>query len=179
MKRKNAPKTIIIFFFLIFFCFSNGYILIKTPIIHTGGCTDEEYESILFIKENLPSTSYIFTDLRLSSILRTLTSVNIIIAYGYQLSTFLEINSTFYVFYSNDSFKAYYCLSKLFSNLKMGIKDFYILFSKKYVSEGITTTEFSFGPIPSEAYDMYLNSTYFTVLFNNEQTFIVKANLME
>lgn len=178
MKRKNAPKTILIFFFTFFF-FSNGYILIKSPIIYTGGITDEEYESILFIKENLPITSYIFTDLRLTSILRTLININTITAYGYQLSTFSEINSTFYIFYSNDSFNAYYCLSKLFSNLKMGITDFYVLFSKKYVSEGFTTMDFSFGPIPLEAYNKYLNSTYFTVIFKNKQTFVVKANLIE
>lgn len=177
MKRNLVSKKIIIIIGILFFCFSNVYILIKAPLIYTGGCNDNEYESILFIKENLPSPSYVFTDLRLGSIIRTVTENIVFDAPGYQLSTYQEINVTFQVFYSNDSFKAYYCLSNFFIDLKMGVKEFYVLFSRSYVSEGFSTMDFSFGPIPPEAYSKYLNSTFFEIVFKNEGSFIVKAKI--
>lgn len=173
--KKNILKLCILSV-ITFFIISNLYILIYTPITYKGGCSKEELETVEYIDKYLPENSYVFTDLRLSSILRTLTDVNVISAPGYPLSSFEELNTTYQVFYSNDSFKAYWSIKKLFQLWFIPQNKTYMLFSILYTSEGITTMDYSFGPISIETYNMYLNSSYFTLIFNNNKSFVVKIN---
>lgn len=179
MNFKKIISISVSSFIISFLIISNIFVLINTPITFSGGCTKDELEGVEFIKKNLPGDSYFFTDLRLSSVLRTLTSVNTIIAPGYQQSTYQELNVTYHVFYGNNTFKALYSISDLIFEKKLFVKECYLLFSKLYTTEGITTMDYSFGPIQIETYNMYLNSSYFTVLFNNGQVFIVKAEILE
>ena len=177
MNKKQLIYIPSISFLLSFIILSNIYIQINTPITYSGGITNKEYETINFIKDNIEDNSFIFTDLRLSSILRSQTNLTIIAAPGSASSSYFEINVTYHAFYSNNSFLAYYCIKMLISQYfkYLEIKNFYVFFSKLYVLEGFTTLDFTFGPIPIESYNKYLNSTYFNIIFQNDQCFIVKA----
>jgi len=177
MKSKKIISLLFPSIIIMFVITSNIYVFIETPLVFSNGCTQKECEGIEFIIENLPENASIFTDLRLSAILGAMTNFLILPAPGSQGSSFKEINTTYNAFYSNDSFKAYYCIKILFEQY-YGIAEFYIFFSKRFVSEGITTMDFTFGPIPIESYNMYLNSTYFEILFQNEECFIAKANIV-
>ena len=177
--KKNSIKFIItISTLLSFIVISNLVIQFNTPITYSGGCTEKEYEAINYILEKIEENSFLFTDLRLSAVLRVLTNLAIITAPGSVSSSFFEINTTYYAFYSNNSLKAYISIKNLISSYFSGIeiKEFYVFFSKLYVIEGFSTKDYNLGPISNESYEKYLNSTFFDVIFENDQCFIVKNN---
>ena len=176
----NLIKIIRIIFpsiILTFFIISSFYVEQDTPLVYSGGCTDSEYEAVIYMNKNLEKDSFIFTDLRLYSILNEKSDFRVIVAPGSASSDLDEINATYYAFYSNNSYKAYWCIRYLIDLYYDPPEsyDFYVFFSKSYVYEGIGTYDYIFGPISIESYEKYLNSPYFKIVFKNDQTFIVKA----
>lgn len=177
-RNKKIIHYFIISILITFIIVSNVIIQINTPITYSGGCTEEEFEAVNFIIDKIEPQSFIFTDLRLSSVLRSQTDLNVITAPGSASSSYFEINTTYNAFYSNDSFKAYYGIKSLLNKIYpfKKINHFFVLFSKLYVIEGFSTIDFIFGPISIESYEKYLNSSFFEVIFQNDQCFITKSS---